>query len=182
LSTLDDLFNRQTRSYIGITVHFVSHEMLHNAMLRLQTIQKILPSWKHRNPQFEEIVRNFEIANTQLFSVAGRKLKLKRCRLTDKRFEALMFIKSNILKIDYLCLVINICGVSDGGQVSLPCKMVGETHSGTTDGWWGASFPSLARVKCEKRGSTLHSAKFPPRLKRLLRNWFVVCTNISVNN
>ena len=48
-----------------------------------------------RNPQFEEIVSNFEITNTRLFSVAGRKFKSDRCRLTDKRFEALMFINYN---------------------------------------------------------------------------------------
>jgi len=83
------------RSYIGITVHFVSNEKLHNAMLRLQTIQKTSHSRKHRNSCFEEIVSNFEITNIRLFSIAGRKFKPDRCRLTDRRFEALMFINSN---------------------------------------------------------------------------------------
>jgi len=39
-------------------------------------------------PQLEEIVSTFEITNKQIFSVAGRMLKPERCRLTDKRFEA----------------------------------------------------------------------------------------------
>jgi len=51
--------------------------------------------------QIEEIVSNFEITNKRIFTVARRKLKPDRCRLTDKRFEALMFINcNNILNID----------------------------------------------------------------------------------
>jgi len=45
-----------------------------------------------RNPQLKEIVSNFEITNKRIFSVAGQMFKPDRCRLTDKRFEALMFI------------------------------------------------------------------------------------------
>jgi len=45
-----------------------------------------------RNPQLKEIVSNFEITNKRIFSVAGRMFKPDRCRLTDKRFEALIFI------------------------------------------------------------------------------------------
>ena len=48
-----------------------------------------------RNPQLEEIVSNFEITNTQIFSVVGQIFKLDRCRFTDKRFETLMFINCN---------------------------------------------------------------------------------------
>jgi len=53
--------NRQMRSYIGITVHFIWNEKLHNAMLRLQTIQRPSHSWQHRNQQFERNDSNFEI-------------------------------------------------------------------------------------------------------------------------
>ena len=63
-------------SNIGITVHFISDEKLHNAVLRLQTIQMTSHSWKHRTAQFDEIVNNFEISNTRLFSVAGCKFSL----------------------------------------------------------------------------------------------------------
>jgi len=49
------------RSYIGIIVNFISKEKLHNAMLRLQTIQRLLHSYEHHNQQFEEIDSNFEI-------------------------------------------------------------------------------------------------------------------------
>jgi len=48
-----------------------------------------------RNPQLEEIVTNFEMTNKRYFSVAGRKLKPDTRRLTDKSFEALMFINCN---------------------------------------------------------------------------------------
>jgi len=48
-----------------------------------------------RNPQLEEIVSNFEITNTRIFSVTGRTFQSKTCRLTDNRFEALMFINCN---------------------------------------------------------------------------------------
>jgi len=34
-------------SYTGINVCFISNEKLHNTMLRLQTIQQPLCSWKH---------------------------------------------------------------------------------------------------------------------------------------
>jgi len=61
-----------------------------------------LKSWRmlcwladDRNPQLEEIVSNFEITNTQIFSVVGQIFKLDRCRFTDKRFETLMFINCN---------------------------------------------------------------------------------------
>jgi len=47
------------------------------------------------NPQLEEIVNNFEIINKQIFSVAARMFKPDWCRLTDKIFEALMFINCN---------------------------------------------------------------------------------------
>jgi len=58
------------RSYIGITVRFISNEKLHNAMLRLQTNQRLSHSWKHCNPVWRN--RNFEITDKPLFSVAGR--------------------------------------------------------------------------------------------------------------
>jgi len=45
-----------------------------------------------RNPHLVEIVRNFEITNKRIFSVAGRMFKPDRCCLPDKRFEALIFI------------------------------------------------------------------------------------------
>jgi len=44
------------RSYIGITVHFVSNYKLHNAMLAYLSHDHI--------PQLEEIVTNYEIINT----------------------------------------------------------------------------------------------------------------------
>jgi len=47
------------------------------------------------NPRLEEIVSNFKIINKRIFSVAGRMFKPDRRRLTDKRFEALMFVKCN---------------------------------------------------------------------------------------
>jgi len=43
----------------------------------------------------KKIVSSFEITNKRLYSVAGRMFKSGRCRLTDKRFEALMFINCN---------------------------------------------------------------------------------------
>jgi len=49
----------------------------------------------NHNPQLEEIVSNFEIINKRIFSIAGRMFKSDRCRLTDKRFEVLMFINCN---------------------------------------------------------------------------------------
>jgi len=49
----------------------------------------------HRNLRLEEIVSNFEITNRRIFSVAGRMLKPDKFRLTDERFEALMFINCN---------------------------------------------------------------------------------------
>jgi len=48
-----------------------------------------------RNPQFEEIVSNFEITNKRFFSIAGRMFEHDRCGLTDKRFETLIFISFN---------------------------------------------------------------------------------------
>jgi len=48
-----------------------------------------------RKPQLREIVSNFEIINKRIFSVAGRMFKPDWCRLTDKIFEALMFINYN---------------------------------------------------------------------------------------
>jgi len=45
--------------------------------------------------QFGEKVSNFESANKQLFSVAGRVFKPDRCRLTNKRFETLMSVNCN---------------------------------------------------------------------------------------
>jgi len=50
---------------------------------------------RNRQPQFEEIVSNFEIANNRIYSVAGRMFKPDWCCLTDKVFEALMFINCN---------------------------------------------------------------------------------------
>ena len=47
------------------------------------------------NPQLEEIVSNFETTNKRIFSVAGRMVKPDKCRLTDKRFEALMLLHWN---------------------------------------------------------------------------------------
>jgi len=46
----------------------------------------------NRNPQLQEIVSNFVITNKRIFSVTGRMFKPDGCRLTDKRFEGLMFI------------------------------------------------------------------------------------------
>ena len=48
-----------------------------------------------RNLQLKEIVSNFKITNKRIFSIAGRMFKPDRCRLTDKRFEAFMFIYFN---------------------------------------------------------------------------------------
>jgi len=48
-----------------------------------------------RNQQLQEIVSNFEITNNLIFSVAGRMFKPDRCRLSNKIFEALMFISCN---------------------------------------------------------------------------------------
>jgi len=48
-----------------------------------------------RNLQLEEIDSNFKITNKRIFSIAGRMFKPDRCRLTDKRFEAFMFIYFN---------------------------------------------------------------------------------------
>jgi len=48
-----------------------------------------------RNPQLEEIVSNFEITNTRIFSIAGRMFKPDRCHLPDKRFEVWMLINCN---------------------------------------------------------------------------------------
>jgi len=47
------------------------------------------------NLQLEEIVRNVEVANKRIFSVARRMFIPDRCRLTDELFEALMFINCN---------------------------------------------------------------------------------------
>jgi len=87
------LFNRQLRSYFGVTVRFISNQKLHDATLARrrsnhQTYENIVI-------QFEEIANKFEITNKQLFSVAGRMFPPDRCRLTDKRFETLMYIDSN---------------------------------------------------------------------------------------
>jgi len=41
------------------------------------------------------VVSNFEMSNKRIFSVVGRMFKPDRYRLTDKRFEALMFISCN---------------------------------------------------------------------------------------
>jgi len=58
------------------------------------------------NSQLEEIVSNFEITIKRIFSVAGRMFKPDRCPLSDKRFEALVFINCNmILNICYFCLI-----------------------------------------------------------------------------
>jgi len=56
-----------------------------------------LLSWlaDDRNPQLEEIVSNFEITNKRIFSITGQMFKPDKCRLTDERFEALMFININ---------------------------------------------------------------------------------------
>jgi len=78
--------NRQTRSYIGIAV--ISFQIKSCTMLCCLA--------DDRNPQWEEIVSNFEITNKRIFRIAGRMFKPDRCRLTDKRFEALMFINCNI--------------------------------------------------------------------------------------
>jgi len=43
-----------------------------------------------RNPQLKEMVKNFEITNKRIFSVAGRIFKPDS--LLEKRFEALTFI------------------------------------------------------------------------------------------
>jgi len=48
-----------------------------------------------RKPQLEVIVSSFEITNKRIFSVAGRMFKIGRCRLPDKRFEALMLVNCN---------------------------------------------------------------------------------------
>jgi len=45
-----------------------------------------------RKSQLEEIVSNFEITNKRIFSAAGRMFQPKTRRLTNNRFEALMFI------------------------------------------------------------------------------------------
>jgi len=47
------------RNYVGITVHFISHEMQQSAMLRLQTIQRPSHKRKHLNPQFEKNSQQF---------------------------------------------------------------------------------------------------------------------------
>jgi len=52
------------RRYIGITVHFISNENLHNAMLCLQTTQDITQL---------KIWCIFEVTNTWLFSIAAQK-------------------------------------------------------------------------------------------------------------
>jgi len=49
----------------------------------------------NRNPHSEKIVSNFEITNKRIFSIAGRMFKPDRCRLPDKRFEALKFVNCN---------------------------------------------------------------------------------------
>jgi len=48
-----------------------------------------------RNTQLEVIVSNSEITNKRILSAAGRMFRPYRCRLPDKRFEALMFINCN---------------------------------------------------------------------------------------
>ena len=89
LLTIDFWSNRQMNSYIGLglTVHLISNSKLHNAMLAFLA--------DDRKPQLEEIVSNFEIVNKLIFSVAGQMFKPDRCRLTDKIFEALIFINNN---------------------------------------------------------------------------------------
>jgi len=76
-------------------------------MLCLQTIQRPLHSWKHHNPQFYERVSNFKITNKRLFSIAVRMFKPDRCYLTNKRFEALVFINCNkdFKQADYFSLI-----------------------------------------------------------------------------
>ena len=72
------------RSYIGITVRFISNETV-QCYAALQTIQRPSRSWKIvTRSLFEEIISNFEITNTRLFNVAGRKFKPERYRLTEK--------------------------------------------------------------------------------------------------
>ena len=50
---------------------------------------------ENHNSQLEKIVSNFEITIKRIFSVAGRMFEPDRCRLTDKIFEAKMFINCN---------------------------------------------------------------------------------------
>ena len=64
-------------------------------MLGLLTIQSHHQMKTSYNVQFDEIFSNFEIANMRLFRVGRGKFKPERCRLTDERFEALMFINCN---------------------------------------------------------------------------------------
>jgi len=58
-----------------------------------------------RSLELEELVSNFEINNKRVFSVAGRMFIPDRCRLTDKRFEALMFINCNIDFKHFFCSI-----------------------------------------------------------------------------
>jgi len=50
---------------------------------------------RNPQPQFEQIVSNFEIINKRIFNVAGWIFKPDWYCLTDKLFDALMFIKCN---------------------------------------------------------------------------------------
>ena len=83
--SIDFWSNRQIRSYWRhCSFHF-----------KLKATQYICWLADDRNPQLEEIVSNFEITNKRIFSITGQMFKPDKCRLTDERFEALMFININ---------------------------------------------------------------------------------------
>jgi len=58
------------RSYFGITVHFISNQKLHNAMLAYTQFKCHYTADKSVT-EFEELVSNFEITNKRIISVAG---------------------------------------------------------------------------------------------------------------
>ena len=95
--TIDIWFNRQVRSYIGITAH--SFQIKNCTML----------CWlgDDRNPQLQDRASNFEIINKQIFSVAERMFKPDRCHLTVKDLKPwCLSTVTKILNIDHFCLII----------------------------------------------------------------------------
>jgi len=104
----------------------------------LQMIQMPSYSWKRYNLQFEEIISNFELADKQLFSFAGWMFKPDRCRLTDKRFEALMFVDYSKDFKHWLFLF----------NQYLKCLL-------QWSNWWeGREAKTLSPAKCKNQAST----------------------------
>ena len=91
---MDIWSNRQMRSYIGLTAHFIRNWKLESIMLSCHRFKG-----RHTGENAYAMTTLGVPASSapveRLFSIAGKVFKPDRCRLTDKTFETLMFIRCN---------------------------------------------------------------------------------------